>query len=157
MASLQVWVKLNFIIIIINLGCLFFHVLLEPIAEGLTYQDLQSYARTLLASTAESKARSSNGIRDPAVFHAGEDQGQGMDGVSGCREAVEILTRNPKKRECLFIPKFERFAFTSTSSPYRSRCGLRKELSWNRNGLRHRQEFTFRLRPIENGGPCARL
>ena len=105
-------------------------MLLEPIAEGLTYQDLQSYARTLLASTAESKTRSSNGIRDPVVFHAGEDQGQGMDGVSGCREAVEILTRNPKKRECLFIPKFERFAFTSTSSPYRSRCGIRKELSW---------------------------
>ena len=77
-------------------------MLLEPIAEGLTYQDLQSYARTLLASTAESKTRSSNGIRDPAVFHAGEDQGQGMDGVSGCREAVEILTRNPKKREYLF-------------------------------------------------------
>ncbi|KAI1789190.1 Rgp1-domain-containing protein [Ganoderma leucocontextum] len=67
-----------------------------------TYEDLQGYARNLLASFPDPRA---TGVRIKlpiqAVQHGNGDLERelegGMDSPTGCRQAVEVLTRNPKK------------------------------------------------------------
>lgn len=83
---------------------LFFSEPLLAQAEG-TIDDLRSYAKMLVDSFPE---QSTSGVRlkvpVESVEHAfeherwlKEDRRQEMGGLSGCREAVDILTRNPKK------------------------------------------------------------
>ncbi|EJF58478.1 Rgp1-domain-containing protein [Dichomitus squalens LYAD-421 SS1] len=67
-----------------------------------TYEDLQGYARNLLASFPDPQAKGvriklpleaiPNGDRDPEREIEGD-----VNNPSGCRQAVEVLTRNPKK------------------------------------------------------------
>ncbi|RPD58460.1 Rgp1-domain-containing protein [Lentinus tigrinus ALCF2SS1-6] len=68
-----------------------------------TYEDLQEYSRNLLASFPDPKA---TGVRIklpiesiPSTSNADLDSEleRDMDNPTGCREAVEVLTRNPKK------------------------------------------------------------
>ena len=67
-----------------------------------TFEDLQTYARNLLASFPDPQAK---GVRIKLPLEA-ITNGDGdlerelegdMDSPTGCRQAVEVLTRNPKK------------------------------------------------------------
>lgn len=72
------------------------------LAKPWTYEDLQSYARNLLASFPDPKAPGVR-IRLPieAIQHGRGDLEceleDDLDSPAGCRQAVEVLTRNPKK------------------------------------------------------------
>ncbi|RDX43957.1 Rgp1-domain-containing protein [Lentinus brumalis] len=66
-----------------------------------TYEDLQDYARSLLASFPDPQA---TGVRIKLPIEAihstssgDPDLEQDPDSPTGCRQAVEVLTRNPKK------------------------------------------------------------
>lgn len=124
----------------------------EPASTPITgtFDDLQDYARRLLASFPDPRARGVR-IKLPAeavspvpqsaspfcagFFVAGggvwAEEGKRLEremeremeraeeGLSGCREAVEILTRNPKKGACLFwfwfwFSSFGRFSFSGS-------------------------------------------
>ena len=71
-----------------------------------TYEDLQEYSRNLLASFPDPKA---TGVRIklpiesiPSTSSADLDSEleRDLDSPTGCRQAVEVLTRNPKKGVC---------------------------------------------------------
>lgn len=84
-----------------------------PPAKPGTYEDLQTYARNLLASFPDPKA---TGVRIKlpieAVQHGNGDVERELDGdmdsPAGCRQAVEVLTRNPKKGTSQFKAYRER-------------------------------------------------
>lgn len=68
----------------------------NPTAVG-SFLDLQEYGRRLLAPLDESKR---NGDVQDLSMSTGIDDDLGREeegSLTGCREAVEILTRNPKK------------------------------------------------------------
>ncbi len=79
-----------------------------------TYEDLQDYARSLLASFPDPQA---TGVRIKLPIEAihstssgDPDLEQDPDSPTGCRQAVEVLTRNPKKGVdyCSWFCRFDR-------------------------------------------------
>jgi hypothetical protein len=75
-------------------------------SEG-TYSELQEYARRLLASFPEQGA---SGVRmnlpiEPLRSEL-ERERQEEGSLTGCREAVELLTRNPRKGGCPGVDSF---------------------------------------------------
>lgn len=81
---------------------------ISPPSNFGTYVDLQEYARRLLASLPEPDAKGER-TRFPVEAFSPDrsdlerELERDDDGVlTGCREAVEILTRNPKKGETRF-------------------------------------------------------
>ena len=79
-----------------------------------TYDDLKEYARNLLASFPDPKA---TGVRIKLPIEAIPSSRSGdsehelemdMDSANGCRQAVEVLTRNPKKGRVPTDPLFLR-------------------------------------------------
>lgn len=61
-----------------------------------TFEDLQTYARNLLSSFHDHDPNVS-GVRIKLPLEALELEREEVGGLAGCRQAVEILTRNPRK------------------------------------------------------------
>jgi len=75
----------------------------QPIPSGVpsklkseTFEDLQTYARNLLSSFRDHDP-SASGVRIKLPLEALELEREEVGGLAGCRQAVEILTRNPRK------------------------------------------------------------
>ena len=73
------------------------------LADDDTLESLQSYAKSLLSTLPNAKGKSRDDPSDTArkdseawkIEREGADEG----GLTGCREAVELLTRNQRKGE----------------------------------------------------------
>lgn len=99
-------------IVLLSLRIAHVRVLSSATARSGTYDELRDYARKLVGS-------STTGSADPKVLDGAKIELPGtVDGLdierdrereeegalSGCRQAVEILTRNPKKGQCVVAP-----------------------------------------------------
>jgi hypothetical protein len=74
-----------------------------------TFEDLREYAQRLLSSVPGPdatgvQAKLPVGTYSPGRSDIDRELEQEMEGgLTGCREAVEILTRNPKKGACIIV------------------------------------------------------
>ena len=69
----------------------------SPVLTDDTLESLQSYAASLLATLPDAKGKSRDDTADVKWDGPGELADEG--GLTGCREAVELLTRNQRKGE----------------------------------------------------------
>ena len=80
----------------------FYYSVASPILTDDTLESLQSYGMSLLATLPDAKGKSrDDAANKPSEAWKIERDGELADegGLTGCREAVELLTRNQRKGE----------------------------------------------------------